>query len=58
MNLKPIAILLSLIVIASFVLLVFGRINLYLFWGIMAFSAIIAYVVFPRLKEKEKQAKR
>ncbi len=44
------SIFLAVILIANLVLLAFGRNNIWVFWGVVIISAIVAYWVLPKMK--------
>lgn len=52
-NIKILAIILVILVTSSLVLFALKKISTLVFWGVIIFSAIIAYKVIPYLKERE-----
>lgn len=55
MNIKILAIILIIIIIANMVLFAMKMINPAAFWSIIIIAAIIAYKLIPYLKNKEKK---
>jgi len=47
-----IAVIVLIVVLINFLLMVFQRLNVWIFWFVVVFSAVIAFWVVPKLRKR------